>query len=63
VELFNKLNLADKKPANLKIAAATAAAGNGWGSGDTDSTVASVRKAVLADYIPEGINDVLDVAM
>jgi len=63
VELLNRLNLDAARPGTLRLAAATAAAGNGWGSSGTGQTTQSARKAVLAGYVPKGINDILDVAL
>jgi hypothetical protein len=65
VDLVDRLDVSGKKKKTtpLTIAAATAAAGDGWTSGGSNDTVDSVRPGVLANYVPTEVNTVLDVVM
>jgi hypothetical protein len=51
VTLVNKMNLVDAKPADLKIAAATAAVGNDWSTQGNAQTIKTINPLVPAHYL------------
>jgi len=63
VALFNKMSQAEKAPETLKIAATTAAAGNGFGSGGSGHTRATAAKMVPSALVPGIVNTALDLAL
>ena len=60
ITLPNKLDLRTNSPSPLKIAAATAAIGDGLSSGGSRSTRDAAATIVPLSRIPSGINTVLD---
>jgi len=63
LNLFNKLNLAQSNPANIKIGAATAAVGGGLGSAGSNDTAATAAKVNVASrLIPQFVTQVIGIA-
>ncbi|MFG6412608.1 TadE family protein [Roseateles sp. DC23W] len=64
LNLFNRLDLASNKPADLKIGAATAALGGGLGSSGSADTAAAAAKVNLSSrIIPNFVEQVLGLAI
>ncbi|MDL5031334.1 pilus assembly protein [Pelomonas sp. APW6] len=61
--LLNRLSQAEAKPADLKIGAATAAAGDMMGSGGTDETVATVSPLVPVRFIPSPVRTAVSLVV
>ena len=63
VTLVNKLDLSTRSPSPLRIAAATAAAGDGLSSGGSQSTRDAAATVVPLSRLPSGLNTVLSWVM
>lgn len=63
LNLFNRLDLANNKPANIKMGATTAALGNGLGSGGSKDTVNTVNNVNLGSAIPAAVTTVVGLVI
>ncbi len=61
--LLNRLNQADEKPTELKIGAATAAAGDMLGSGGSDETVKTVSPLVPVRHVPSVVRSAVSIVV
>jgi len=63
VPLVNLLDQTQATPGVLRIGAATAAAGDGLGSGGSQSTRDAAATIVMTSYVPKALADFLELAM